>query len=99
MNTHNFNSRERGSIGPIVGLVIILGIILAGGVYFYTTIKSTTQYEEKPAPEQTGQTKQNTELDTTTQILNQSTSTDPSAIQQDLNSFDSTQIGNIGSDL
>lgn len=88
---------QRGAIGPIVGLVVILGIILAGGIYFYTTMKSNTGYDQNVGT----QTRENsgTSLDLSAQFSAQSTSTEPGDIEQDLNSVDANSINSVGTDL
>lgn len=92
---------QRGSIGPIVGLVIILGIILAGGIYFYTTIKTGSEYDRQNAQTPATTPTENTpaQPDTLTRFSTQSTSSDPTDIQNDLNAVDANSVTNVGTDL
>ncbi len=85
---------NRRALGPVIGLIVILGIILAGGVYFYSTIKTSTEYNA-PAnnPYVGGKTS------TTTNVEKVSTSSEPDALEADINAYGSADIDSINSNF
>lgn len=94
---------QHGAIGPIVGLIVILGIILAGGVYFYSKVQADKKYAESLVQPQnttdTSPTETQVAQDLTGQISTQGTSTNPTDIQNDLDAFDIGDIDSIGNDI
>lgn len=45
MENINIGNKSSGrSIGPVIGLIVIIAIILIGGIYFWSTRNSETDY-------------------------------------------------------
>jgi len=73
-NTPNVIMRNEGSIGPVIGTIIILAVILLGGLYFWGN-RGNNMYEDE-----------NSSTDAELQaIQNQSSSDESAAIEADLN--------------
>lgn len=80
------------SVGPVIGLIIILALILLGGIYFYSTRSDNT-----PIPvEQDGGIGATPETTDTAAIESQSTSDDTSSIEADL---ETTNMDSLDSDF
>lgn len=82
--TTNTVVHKEGSVGPVIGTIIILAVILLGGLYFWGNRNDVQNANIE------GQTQD--ELD---QINTQSDSDDLNSIQDDLNSTDV----NVGSEI
>jgi len=93
MGMNNLNG-EKKAVGPVIGLVIILIIIILGGIYFWT---SRTTY----APIQDDDSTENQEVGSvsTEAILDQNSSDEPDSIEADLSSFNESDINNLDSGL
>lgn len=89
----NQNPNDR-SAGPVIGLVIILIIIVAGGLYFWSS-------RETLAP-QNGESniQESTTTPASTETINEQGSSDEiNSIEADLNSFNEADINGLDSDL
>ncbi len=53
---NNISAGGSRSVGPIIGLVIIIAVIFLGGIYFWTTREKTSEYSQKSAPENADET-------------------------------------------
>lgn len=84
---------DRKPVGPMIGLIIIIVIIILGGIYFWV---SRTNYGTQPV--NNGNQQSGSTMDTNS-ILTQDSSDDPAAIENDLNAFNSTDIDSIDSQL
>ncbi len=82
-------------VGPVIGLVVILAIIILGGIYFWQTRAHTA-----PAPTNTAtSTTQDQTPDDFSQIQTQSSSDDTAAINGDLNTYSESDINNVDQGL
>jgi hypothetical protein len=81
----NMNQGAESSVGPMIGIIIILAVIVLGGLYFWgqRANKSGNALDENTAAE----------LD---QIQSQSSSDEVSSIQADL---DATDIDSLDAEL
>ncbi len=84
-------SPKKTQLGPVIGLIIILAIIVVGTLYFWGQRVENTQVPQDTVmqTDQTGQTDTQTE-----QLQTQSSSDDITSIEADLNA---TDFGNIDS--
>lgn len=85
MEENTINQDNGSSVGPVIGTIIILAVIVLGGFYFWN------QRESKNAVMDDAQVSQ-----TVQDIKTQSQSDAPSAIMNDLNA---TDVNNIDSQL
>lgn len=90
MNMGNLN--EKKAVGPVIGLIIILVVIVLGSIYFWT---SRTTY----APLNSDTTSEQGDSVSTEVILEQNSSDEPDTIEADLNEFDESDINNLDSGL
>ena len=92
----NNSPTNNRSVGPVIGLIIILAIILIGGIYFWSSrMNSNTNKTPDNANSATqGEAPVSPEV-----ILNQSSSDESSSIEADLNAFNESDIDGLGSDL
>jgi len=82
---------EKSPVGPIVGIIIILVILIIGGLYFWGQRISTT-VDENLTPEEII-----AETDTSLEALNQQGTSDAIVdIEADLNA---TDLGNLDAEL
>jgi FtsZ-interacting cell division protein ZipA len=71
-------------VGPVIGLIVILAIILVGGVYFWMSRQNNGPYNNSyPAQESAS---------SVDEIKTQSSSTDGASIDADLRAFGETDI-------
>lgn len=95
--TQTPTKKEEKSIGPAIGIIVIIVIIILGGLYFWGQ-----RLAQKPAPvvEQQPQTQQEVPEVTPgadiNQLQNQSSSDDLNSIQADLNT---TDLNNLGTEV
>lgn len=75
--------RSSGAVGPVIGVVVIVAIILIGGIYFFMNKQAGLNYEDNRTTE---------ENSSTTNIELQSASSEPDSIRDDLNSFGPDEI-------
>lgn len=87
------NMGEKKAVGPVIGLILIIVLIILGGVYFWTT---KTPYS--PQNGDTAATNGNTTFTSET-ILEQSSSDEPNDIEADLNAFGESDINSLDSGL
>ena len=93
MDTQTPGSASERALGPMIGLVIILAIILIGGVYFYATIQKSTEYQ---SPNTTGDSSSlTTPAGEQGSNGSASTSTNTDSIEADLNAYGGAAIDNI----
>lgn len=89
-------NKHESSVGPIVGVIVILAIILIGGIYYFMSIRqnSTPPIETPVAEENTSteNTSESTTEDFSATIQTQSSSDDLTSIENDLNSFGGAEI-------
>lgn len=79
---------REGSLGPVIGVIVILAIIIIGGLYFWST---------RPKASNTAADAAATSSDADIQsIQSQGTSDDAAAIQADLNA---TNVDSVDSGL
>lgn len=80
----NFNSSPEASkqVGPVIGLIVILAIILIGGIYFWMSRQNREMTYVPPAQEQTE----------TKDITTQGSTTDGASIDADLRAFGQDEI-------
>ncbi len=72
-------------VGPVIGLIVILAIILVGGVYFWMSRQNNNLYDNSyPADQESVRSVQEIEA--------QSDSTDGASIDADLRAFGETDI-------
>lgn len=72
-------------VGPVIGLVVILAIILVGGVYFWMSRQNNDLYDNSyPANQEAASSVE--------EIKTQSSSTDGASIDADLRAFSETDI-------
>lgn len=83
-------SNEKRSVGPVIGLIIILVIILIGGIYFFWTSRTANAPKNEGTP-----AVENGEAVDTRTILNQNSSDDVSAIEADLDGFNESDISGL----
>lgn len=76
--------RSSGAVGPVIGVVVIVAIILVGGIYFFMNKQAGLNYEDNRTAEETNYSTTNIEL--------QSASSEPDSIRNDLNSFGPDEI-------
>lgn len=73
--TPEMNGKQKSSIGPIIGIVLIIATLALGGIYYWVTqmqkLQVVTQVEDIPT--------------TTTTTTSTTVNDDPSAIENDLN--------------
>ena len=91
-NMNMGNLGEKKAVGPVIGLIIILVIIVLGSIYFWTTRKADAPQNGDTAMEQDGSI-------STEGILSQSSSDEPDTIEADLNAFGESDINNLDSGL
>lgn len=99
MNTTGVNTRDNKSVGPVIGLIIILAIIIIGSIYLWLSrsnspLSPQDNFDNANNPSDQAGTSVDTQV-----ILNQSSSDDAVAIENDLNSFDESDIGSLDSSL
>lgn len=96
-SSNNGSPANNRPVGPVIGLIIILAIILIGGIYFWSSrINSKTDM----APENNqNPAVNNGESVSPEAILNQSSSDETASIEADLNAFNESDIDGLGSDL
>lgn len=89
---------QERSVGPVIGLVVILVIIVIGGIYFWHS-RQTGQNPAAPGPA-TNQTEpqQNAEQSVDT-IKTHSSSDDVASINADLNNFNQNDINSVDTEL
>ncbi|MEK7185668.1 MAG: hypothetical protein AAB726_03530 [Patescibacteria group bacterium] len=81
--------KDSGGLGPIIGLIVIIGIILIGGIYyFYKTVNTDSGADR--AAEENAQQKQNAEQNTLSEEQN---------IQMELDGLKDNSIEEIGGDI
>ncbi len=80
--------RSEGSLGPVIGTIIILLVIILGGLYFWSERTKMADNKEAATAETTDSEAQ--------AIRSQSSSDDAAAIQADL---DATNFDSLDSDL
>jgi hypothetical protein len=80
---------RNGSLGPIIGTIVVLAVIILGALYFWNE-RSKTDADDTSA------TAQNTSTVSADAIDSQSSSDDLDSIETDLNNTDTT---NVGADL
>ena len=78
--------QEEKSMGPLIGSVIIVAIIVIGGIYFWMTRSAETPTPALPETAPLGQT--TTPDQETAALLNQGTSDNTADIEKDLNATD-----------
>jgi hypothetical protein len=78
-----------GSLGPIIGGLVVLAVIILGGFYFWGehSKSAATDMKQTPAAVVTGATNPGDSIDV------QSSSDDLDSIQTDLNNTDTTNVG------
>lgn len=84
----NFNSTRpemSKPVGPVIGLVLILAIILIGGVYFWMSRQNNQNAYVPPVQEQSAASETKT-------ITTQSSATDGASIDNDLKTFNQTNL-------
>jgi len=86
-------NKPRGSVGPIIGLIVILVIILVGGIYYFQEIRSNMSYDEGSEGGQNTNYPQSGDLSAV--ISTQGTSSEPQSIENDLNNFGPDKIDSI----
>lgn len=98
MDTPNMTGAGKGSsVGPVIGLILILAILIIGSLYFWG------KRAEKMTPVNL-ETTQNVKNETgtadaqTQRLQTQSSSDDTTSIESDLNATDFQNVGN-GSEL
>lgn len=91
METQTIGESNKKPVGPVIGLVIILVIIIIGGLYFWTTRKTYAPQQEFTVPAE--------QASTTDEINQQNTSDDINSIEADLGSFNEASIDNVDSGL
>ena len=84
------NNKNEGRVGPIIGTIIILVIIILGGIYYAKLVKETI--DNRRALEQSQQEAEKAEAD----LANQSTGDSVESIQADL---DKTNIDVLDAEL
>lgn len=77
----------------MIGLVIILVIILAGGVYFYTTIQKSTEYQSPNS--NSAPSSVTIPSGDKSSVTSTSTSSDTSSIEADLDAYGGAAIDDI----
>lgn len=88
---NDITKNKETAVGPIVGVIIIIAVIVLGGLYFWGQRNAKTQ---TPPLDQTQETTlNNMRKQEASVIINQSTSTDPSTIEADLNATDVNGLG------
>jgi hypothetical protein len=87
------NSGEKG-IGPMIGLIVILLIIVLGGIYFWM---NRTSYNATNNPN--GENQSETIDFSSEIILEQSPSDEPDEIESDLNAFGEAEINSLDSGI
>ena len=82
---------EKSSSGPIAGIAIIVILLIAGGVYFWSSVLNKEETEQLPMIQSGG------EVDAIVNQLNlQGTSDEVADIEADLNT---TDLGSLDSEL
>lgn len=89
-NPNPIEMPKKTQIGPVIGLVVILAIIVVGTLYFWGQRVEKTQVPQNTT--QTEQTSDQTSDTQTTQLEVQSSSDEVNSIDADLQS---TDFGNI----
>jgi flagellar basal body-associated protein FliL len=87
---------EEKSIGPAIGIIVIIAVIALGGLYFWGQRVEKQKEMTPPTSEATttNQTSQNPEFDANMQAMqSQSSSDDVGSIEADLNSTNLTSLG------
>src|SRR3989344_3245973 len=80
-------SQEEGSVGALIGSIIVVAVIVIGGIYFWMTRSGETPSTETSPLGQTVPPDQETAA-----LLNQGTSDEISDIENDLNA---TNLNNL----
>lgn len=97
--TQTPTQKEERSIGPAIGIIVIIAIIILGGLYFWgqrlaqqpnTTVQEQTQ---TPVTQTQEEVTPGADLN---QLQNQGSSDDLNSIQADLNS---TDLNNLGTEV
>ena len=105
MEENNFNQKQTKSIGPIIGIAIIVVLIIFGGLYYWGA-----QISKRDIPNDSQDTIvttieeiENTPDATLEQLQTQSTSDEIADIEADLNLTDlenlDTELGDIDTEL
>lgn len=91
-NTLQNDMPEKSTSGPLIGVAIIIIMLVAGGIYFWsTTIDRVEEENKSSAPESM------TDVDTiVNQLSTQGTSDEIADIEADLNT---TELDNLDSEL
>lgn len=82
------NETKQSSLGPVIGIVIIIILLIAGALYAWKSMPQNTIPSNTLATEQTDSQ--------TTQLMEVTTSTNPVDIETDLNN---TDIENLDADI
>jgi hypothetical protein len=86
-NTTNPVVKNEGSVGPVIGTIIILAVILLGGLYFWSNRSVTDDLNN---PENAASTS-----DETAAIETQSSSDDTNSLQYDLDNTNVDVTGDL----
>ncbi len=82
---------NKRAIGPVIGLVIILALIIIGSIYFWHSRKTNPDYTNYNTTEQ--------DSTSTDAIKSQSSSDDINSIDADLQSYNDSSIDGADSGL
>lgn len=88
-NNQPTQSSHDKPVGPVIGLVVILVVILLGGVYFWMN-------RDSQAPtDQSNLMLEDESVEPSPEIQTQSASDDTASIEADLNAFDESDIDSV----
>lgn len=87
-NNQPTQSSHDKPVGPVIGLVVILVVILLGGVYFWMN------RSENPS-DQGASLLEDESVEPSPEIQTQSASDDTASIEADLNAFDESDIDSV----
>ena len=85
--------QKKSEVGPIIGTVVIIAVIILGGLYFWGKRLEEAKLKQNLVTDSTSS--QSTESDEASRIRNTSSSDDLNSIQADLNA---TSYNNLNSE-
>lgn len=87
----NNNTNGEGSVGPVIATIIILAVVVLGGLYFWGQRNTGSETDIYGNP--ISSTTPASALPDTSAIDTQSSSDNPTSIQNDLKSTDTNNLG------
>ncbi len=87
---------ERKSVGPAIGIIIIISVLILGGLYFWGQKLATSPTYETPSPSSQDVSPFIQGESQVEEVYTQSSSDDVTSIEADL---EATQIDTLGSEL